>query len=60
MTAGSSRSSTLLGMEQTHNDVNKMDCDTAGDEQEWYEETSNEMRNILIKVELMTELIETL
>ena len=59
MTAGASRSSTLLRMEQTYNDVNKMDHDTAGYEQEWCEETSNEMKNILIKVEQRKEFIET-
>ena len=49
MTAGASRSSTLLRMEQTYNDVNKIVHDTAGYGQEWCEETSNEMKNILIK-----------
>ena len=44
MTAGASRSSTLLRMEQTNNDVNKMDYDNAGNEQVWREETSNEMK----------------
>ena len=38
-------------MKQTYNDVNKMDCDTAGYEQEWCEEISNEMKSIFIKVE---------
>ena len=36
-----------------------MDCDTGGYEQELCEGTSNEMKNILIKVELKMEFIET-
>ena len=59
MIAGASESSTLLRMKQTYNDVNKMDCDTAGHEQEWCEATSNEMKNIPIKVEPRRGFIET-
>ena len=54
-----SRSSNLLRMKQTCNDVNKMDFDTAGCEQEWCEEISNELKNISIKVELKKKFIET-
>ena len=39
----------LLGMKQVYTDENKMDCDTAGYEQEWYDETSSDLKNMLIK-----------
>ena len=42
------RSNTPLVMKQTYNDVNKMDCDTAGHEQEQYDETSSDLKNMLI------------
>ena len=44
-----SRPSNLLGMKQTYDDANEMDCGTAGCKHEWYEEISNDLKNILIK-----------
>ena len=44
-----SRLINLLGMKQIYTDENKMDCDTAGYEQDWYDETSKHMKNLLIK-----------
>ena len=41
----------LLGVEQIYIGAHKMDCDTAGCKQERYDEISNEMRSMLIKVE---------
>ena len=45
-----SRLINLLGVKQICIGVNKMDCDTAGYKQERYDEISNEMRSMLIKV----------
>ena len=36
-------------MKQIYTDENKMDCDTAGYEQERYDEIPNEMKNMLTK-----------
>ena len=44
-----SRLINLLGMKQIYTDENKMDCDTAGYEQKWYDEISNDLKNMLIK-----------
>ena len=49
MTLQHSRPSNLLGMKQTYDDANEMDCGTAGCKHEWYEEISNDLKNILIK-----------
>merc|ERR1712226_538520 len=40
----------LLGVKQIAIGVNKMDCDTAGYKKERYDEISNEMLSVLIKV----------
>ena len=45
-----SRSNTPIMIQQTHNDVNRMDIDTAGHEQERYDETSSDLKNVLIKI----------
>ena len=45
-----SRLINLLGVKQICIGVNKMDCDTAGYKQERYDEISNEVRSMLIKV----------
>merc|ERR1711916_354058 len=45
-----SRLINLLGVKQICIGVNKMDCDTAGYKQERYDEISNEMKSMLIKV----------
>ena len=49
-----SRLMNLLGVKQTYIGAHKMDCDTAGYKQERYDEISNEMRSMLIKVEWKT------
>merc|ERR1712005_98900 len=48
----------LLGVKQICIGVNKMDCDTAGYKKERYEEISNEMKNMLIKVGWKKDFIE--
>ena len=41
-----SRSNTPIVIKQTYNDVNRMDSDTAGHEQERYDETSSDLKNV--------------
>merc|ERR1712122_27577 len=48
----------LLGVKQICIGVNKMDCDTAGYKQERYDEISNEMKSMLIKVGWKKDFIE--
>ena len=45
-----SRSINTLGVRQTRIGVNRIECDAAGCKQGRYFETSNEMRNMLIKI----------
>ena len=45
-----SRLINLLGVKQICVGVNKMDCDTAGYKKDRYDEISNEMKSMLIKV----------
>merc|ERR1712012_766059 len=53
-----SRLINLLGVKQICIGVNKMDCDTAGYKQERYDEISNEMKSMLIKVGWKKDFIE--
>jgi elongation factor 1-alpha len=49
----------LLGVKQLLCGVNKMDCDVAGYKKERYEEISNEMKSMLIKVGWKKDFVET-
>jgi len=53
-----SRLINLLGVKQVIVGVNKMDCDTAGYKKERYDEISNEMRNMMMKVGWKKDFIE--
>merc|ERR1711918_20046 len=48
----------LLGVKQICIGVNKMDCDTAGYKKERYDEISNEMMSVLVKVGWKKDFIE--
>merc|ERR1711869_50973 len=48
----------LLGVKQIAIGVNKMDCDTAGYKKERYDEISNEMLSVLVKVGWKKDFIE--
>jgi elongation factor 1-alpha len=48
----------LLGVKQICIGVNKMDCDTAGYKKDRYDEISNEMKSMLVKVGWKKEFIE--
>jgi len=53
-----SRLINLLGVKQIVCGCNKMDCDTAGYKQARYEEVSNEMRSMLVKVGWKKDMVE--
>jgi len=48
----------LLGVKQICVGCNKMDCDTAGYKQSRYEEVSNEMKSMLVKVGWKKDVVE--
>merc|ERR1712166_600988 len=48
----------LLGVKQIAVGCNKMDCDTAGYKKTRYEEVSNEMRSMLVKVGWKKDMVE--
>jgi len=53
-----SRLINLLGVKQIVCGCNKMDCDTAGYKQARYEEVSNEMKSMLVKVGWKKDMVE--
>jgi len=53
-----SRLINLLGVKQIAIGCNKMDCDTAGYKKTRYEEVSNEMRSMLVKVGWKKDMVE--
>ena len=53
-----SRLINLLGVKQIAIGCNKMDCDTAGYKKARYEEVSNEMRSMLVKVGWKKDMVE--
>merc|ERR1711904_358491 len=53
-----SRLINLLGVKQICVGCNKMDCDTAGYKQARYDEVSNEMRSMLVKVGWKKDMVE--
>merc|ERR1712166_129547 len=53
-----SRLINLLGVKQIAIGCNKMDCDTAGYKQSRYDEVSNEMRSMLVKVGWKKDMVE--
>jgi len=53
-----SRLINLLGVKQIVCGCNKMDCDTAGYKQERYDEVSNEMKSMLVKVGWKKDMVE--
>merc|ERR1712048_212943 len=53
-----SRLINLLGVKQIAIGCNKMDCDTAGYKQARYEEVSNEMKSMLVKVGWKKDMVE--
>jgi len=53
-----SRLINLLGVKQIAIGCNKMDCDTAGYKKERFEEVSNEMKSMLVKVGWKKDMVE--
>merc|ERR1712115_549586 len=53
-----SRLINLLGVKQIAIGCNKMDCDTAGYKKSRYEEVSNEMKSMLVKVGWKKDMVE--